>query len=77
MPSKQDVGSRTQLFNMLGESKWVRSGGGCPKGWSYTDPTLGVVESPADPESPAKIETHEITQDEMPSQGDPQEPQAA
>jgi len=77
MPTKQDVGSRIKIFDESGESKWIRSGGGCPQGWSYTDPTLKTVESLPDPAPAAETKTHEITQDEMPSQGDPQEPQAA
>jgi len=43
-----------------------------------------VIDGPATPKGdpdevpgPTPVETHEITQDEMPSQGDPQEPEAA
>lgn len=78
MPLKTEVGSRIQIWNKFGEYKFVKSGGGLSEGHFYKDPTLGVVESlPDPPKEGPKEETHEITQDEMPSQGDPQEPQAA
>ena len=62
MPTRESTGSRILIFNELGESKFIRVGGGPPDGWSYTDPTLKTVESMPTPE----VETHEITQDEMP-----------